>query len=272
MTIPTFSDTMVRQIGNVLEGAASHREFTALFNECKITEQGGSPKWERITLALTFRQRQDGCGNNVVVFIQAVMNPVRFVGQASRFEEFRNRLNEVISFVGLQLGDDGTIHVATLARTLSEAAQRAGRLRKLLEQRQVHSDVLAFCREELLKDNYFHAVFEATKSVADKIRNKSGLLSDGAELVDDVFALKNPVLAINTLRSETEQSEHKGFANLLKGVFGTFRNVTAHAPKIHWTIEEQDALDLLTMVSFLHRRLDRAVKVPARPLSPATKA
>lgn len=271
MTIPTFNDTVVRQIGNVLESVASHREFTALFNECKIVEQGGSPKWERITLALIFRQRQDGCGNNVVVFIQAVMNPVRFVGQTSRFEEFRNRLNEVISFVGLQLGDDGTIRVATAARTLSEAAQRAGRLRKILEQRQVHSDVLAFCREELLKDNYFHAVFEATKSVADKIRAKSGLLSDGAELVDDVFSLKNPVLAINTLRTETEQSEHKGFANLLKGVFGTFRNVTAHAPKIHWTIEEQDALDLLTMVSYLHRRLDRAAKVPAQTPSPAPR-
>ena len=132
------------------------------------------------------------------------------------------------------------------------------RLRKLLEQRQVHSDVLVFCREELLKDNYFHAVFEATKSVADKIRMKSGFVSDGAALVDEVFSSKNPVLAINTLRTETEESEHKGFANLLKGVFGTFRNVTAHAPKIHWSIEEQDALDLLTMVSYLHRRLDRA--------------
>lgn len=261
MTIPTFSDTVVRQLANVLEGAASHREFTSLFNECKIAEHGGTPKWERITLALTLRQRQDGCGNNIIVFVQAVMNPVRFVGQTNRFDEFRNRLNEVISFAGFQLGDDGTIRLATAARTLSEAAQRAGRLRKLLEQRQVHSDVLAFCREELLKDNYFHAVFEATKSVADKIRTKSGLASDGAELVDVVFSSKNPVLAINTLRTETEQSEHKGFANLLKGVFGTFRNVTAHAPKIHWTIEEQDALDLLTMVSYLHRRLDRTVKV-----------
>jgi uncharacterized protein (TIGR02391 family) len=260
--IQTFSDTLVRQIASVLESAASHREFTALFNECKITEQGGNPKWEKITLALTARQRQDGCGNNVVAFIQAAMNPVRFVGQTSRFEELRNRLNEVISFAGIQLGDDGTIRTATAARTLSEAAERAGRLRKLLQQRQVHSDVLAFCREELLKDNYFHAVFEATKSVADKIRNKSGLASDGAELVDAAFSLKNQVLAINSLRTETEESEHKGFANLLKGVFGTFRNVTAHAPKIHWTIEEQDALDLLTMVSFLHRRLDRAVKVP----------
>ncbi len=261
MTIPTFNDTVVRQIGNVLEGAASHREFTALFNESKIVEQGGTPKWERITLALVARQRQDGCGNNVVAFIQVVMNPVRFVGQTSRFDDLRHRLNVVIAFVAIQLGEDGIVRTTTAAKTLSEAAARAGRLRKLLEQRQVHADVLAFCREELLKDNYFHAVFEATKSVADKIRTKSGLLSDGAELVDDVFSLKNPVLAINTLRTETEQSEHKGFANLLKGVFGTFRNVTAHAPKIHWTIEEQDALDLLTMVSYLHRRLDRAVKV-----------
>ncbi len=126
MTIPTFSDTVVRQLANVLESAASHREFTSLFNECKIAEQGGTPKWERITLALTFRQCQDGCGNNVVVFIQAVMNPVRFVGQTSRFQEFRNRLNEVISFVGFQLGDDGTIRVATVARTLSEAASALG--------------------------------------------------------------------------------------------------------------------------------------------------
>jgi hypothetical protein len=99
MTIPTFSDTVVRQLANVLEAAASHREFTALFNECKIVEQGGTPKWERINLALTFRQRQDGCGNNIVVLVQAVMNPVRFVGQTNRFEEFRHRLNEVIWFL-----------------------------------------------------------------------------------------------------------------------------------------------------------------------------
>lgn len=261
MTFPDFSDAIVRQIANVLESAASHRELTALFSECKIGEQGGNPKWERITLALTARQRQDNCGNNVAAFVQGVMNPVRFIGQATRFEDLRHRLNEVLSFVALQVGDNGRLRAITAARTLSEAAERAGRLRNLLEQRQVHSDVRAFCRAELLQDNYFHAVLEATKSVADKIRSKTALLSDGAELVDQAFSLKNPVLAINSLRTETEESEHKGFANLLKGVFGTFRNVTAHTPKIHWTIEEQDALDLLTMVSYLHRRLDRAVKV-----------
>jgi len=48
--------------------------------------------------------------------------------------------------------------------------------------------------------------------------------------------------------------------NLLKGLFGSFRNTTAHAPKITWTIEEIDALDILSMVSLVHRRLDKAVQ------------
>jgi uncharacterized protein (TIGR02391 family) len=48
--------------------------------------------------------------------------------------------------------------------------------------------------------------------------------------------------------------------NLIKGLFGAFRNTTAHAPKIHWNITEQDALDILTTISLVHRRLDSAVR------------
>ncbi len=45
-------------------------------------------------------------------------------------------------------------------------------------------------------------------------------------------------------------------ANLLKGVFGTFRNPTAHAPRERWPVSEADALDLFSTLSYLHRRLD----------------
>jgi len=265
MPLQTFSETSILQIAKALQDALTHKDLTAMFSECRISEQGGNPKWERINLALNAKQRADGCGNNVGAFIQAVMNPVRFVNEPVRFEDLRNQLNQILAFAGLQVGIQGKLHAVVAAATIDEAKEKAGRLRKLLEQRRVHADVLAFCKEELVRDNYFHAVFEATKSVADKIRRMSGLHSDGSELVDGAFSLKNPLLAINSLQTETEQSEHKGFCNLLRGVFGTFRNVTAHAPRIHWKIEEQDALDLLTMVSYLHRRLDRAIKVPQVP-------
>lgn len=51
-----------------------------------------------------------------------------------------------------------------------------------------------------------------------------------------------------------------GLMNLIKGLFGAFRNTTAHAPKIHWQITEQAALDILTTISLIHRRLDSAVR------------
>nr|WP_262891322.1 TIGR02391 family protein [Spirosoma utsteinense] len=159
--------------------------------------------------------------------------------------------------------DNGKFRKVVEAKTISEAQQRADNLKAKLRDRKVHSDVLLFCRAELLQDNYFHAVFEATKSVADKIRDKSGLTMDGADLVDKAFGLgqlKNPKLAFNTLTTESEESEHKGFMHLIKGLFGMFRNTTAHAPKIKWTIHEQDALDSLTLASMLHRTLDKCVK------------
>ena len=89
--------------------------------------------------------------------------------------------------MGYTLGQDGKLHEITAARNLSEAEQRASRIRAELQHRGVHPDVLAFCKAELLEKNYFHAVLEATKSVAEKIRQKTGLTSDGTELVDQAF-------------------------------------------------------------------------------------
>ncbi len=208
------------------------------------------------------RQQKDGCGNNVGAFIQAALDPARFVRKEQDFSDLRDHVNEVLAFSGIQLGQDGKLQAAPLASTLSEAKERANRLHSKLIERNVHHDVLQFCKAELLEENYFHAVFEATKSVAQKIRDKTGLTGDGAEIVDEAFKVSSPLLAINTLRTETEELEQKGFANLLKGMFGTFRNVTGHAPKITWAIKEGDALDLLSLVSYLHRRLDAVTQVP----------
>jgi uncharacterized protein (TIGR02391 family) len=114
----------------------------------------------------------------------------------------------------------------------------------------------------LLVDNYFHSVFEATKSVAERIRIKTGLIEDGTALVDEAFSFKEkiPHLALNALDTNTGKTEQIGFINLLKGLCGMFRNTTAHTPKITWKIEEQDALDVLSILSLVHRRLDVAIE------------
>ena len=124
----------------------------------------------------------------------------------------------------------------------------------------MHSEVLKYCKAELMQDNYFHAVFEATKGLAQRIRDMTGIHKDGPALVDHVFSVERPVLAMNTLRTETEKSQHKGFAALLKGCFGAVRNPLAHEPKILWKGED-DASDYLSLISLLHRKLDDCVLI-----------
>jgi len=263
--IACFRDSHLKEICKSLADAATHAELSGLFHQCGISECGGSPKWERMLLALNARQAQDRCGNNIVNFIQVTMDPARFVKNPDQFSEIRGSVNQLLAFSGLHLQENGKLTTVDKASTITEAEERAGRLRANLRQRRVHPEVLAFCRAELVDKNYFHAVFEATKSVAQKIRARTGLISDGAELVEKAFSGKYPLLAINSLQTETEQSEQRGFANFLKGMFGTFRNVTAHAPKIMWSVSEHDALDLLTLVSFLHRRIDNSIRTPWSP-------
>lgn len=263
--IAPFDETTLRAISDILGDTAeglSGREIHQLLEASGGAgdQSAGSSKRETLFAALKLRQQQDRTGNGVIAFILHAMNPVRYTRVPHLFEQRRFQLNKVLVFVGLALDAGGNLSAAQPAHNLGEAQERAGRLYKTLLTRQAHSDVLRFCRAELLQDNFFHAVFEATKSIADKIREKSGLTSDGAPLIDEAFVGKSPRLAFNSLQTETDRSEHTGLMNLFKGLFGTFRNTTAHAPKIKWAIDEQDALDMLTFVSYLHRRLDGCVR------------
>jgi uncharacterized protein (TIGR02391 family) len=267
--IPEFDKNYLQRICDVLgdtHTGLTGSEIGRYLAQLNIEDPAsGSTKRYRLYEALSRRQRGDRCGNLVAAFIQTVMKPVLYTESTDDFDLRREELNRVLSFCGYELGEDGKLYVCTAVKTLTEAEERAGKLKAELKRRGVHPDVLKFCRAELIQQNYFHAVFEATKSVADKIRQMTGLATDGASLIDQAFGHGQtgiPLIAFNSLQTETEQSEHKGLMNLMKGMFGTFRNVTAHAPKISWKMTEQDALDLMTIASFLHRRLDTAVRTP----------
>jgi len=67
--------------------------------------------------------------------------------------------------------------------------------------------VLAFCRAELLQQNYLHAVL--------------------------------PQVRFNALATEWERSEQTGIATLMKGLFNTFRNPAAHAPRVAWATSQR---------------------------------
>lgn len=250
-----------RVLGDTERGLTGS-EIEHLLADCKVTDVSPDmTKWKRLYNALAEAQNKHQVGNHLIMFINRALDPVSYARDKDKFEWRRTELNVVLSFSGFGVRENGKVIRTTRETTLRGARARAGALRSKLEDRGAHSEIFKYCRAELLEDNYFHAVLEAIKGVADRIRDLSGLTSDGADLINKVFSIKTPVLALNLLSTETEQSEQKGFSNILVGLFGAVRNPTAHAPKISWPMTEQDALDVMSLISFIHRKLDGTTKV-----------
>jgi uncharacterized protein (TIGR02391 family) len=261
--IPPFSSASIeavcRELGELVIGS----QIPGLIAPLKIREpasEATGTKWKRFYNAVVRKQARQKNGAPLILLVTQVMEPVRF-GDAQEFEAARAAVNGKLLLYGYAVRKDGRIGREKQAESVADAQQRVDLLGAKLRQREVHPAVLAFCREELLQENYFHAVLEATKSVADRIRGLTGLRKDGSALIDEATSLKSgqPALSFNALQTEWERSEHTGLALLAKGLLSTSRNTTAHAPKVKWAVNLNDALDVLTIASMLHRRLDSAI-------------
>ncbi|MET9660346.1 TIGR02391 family protein [Streptomyces sp. NPDC006510] len=222
-------------------------------------------KKDRLTVALINQQRRTRMANHIMVFIKNVMTPVSYTQQPGDFARRQGDLNEVLVHVGFRVNDEGRLARGPQARTLDEAAQHANSLRIELRRRATHPEVLAYCTAEILTKNAFHASLEASKSVSARLRQLTGEQGDGSRLVDATLmpgSTGTPRVAINSGSSTTDLDEQRGFANVLKGLLSMYRNPTAHDPRIHRQVTDDELLELLTTLSMIHRRLDTATVNP----------
>ncbi len=261
MRLEPLGDTTLRELSKLLADNCTGTEMTEILERENIPDVigQGQTKWRRIYPTLKSVQTKYQCSNHTFAMIKAIFDPIKHANNPNLFEEQRKKLNVILAFSGFEYGSNGNIQRCHVARTITEA-QRHDTIQAKLRGRNIHPKVLTYCKPELLQNNYFHAVFEATKGLAQHIREKSGCTKDGTALVDEVFSRKDPVLAFNALETETEKSEQSGFAALLKGCFTAIRNPHAHTPKIHWEGED-NAADYLTLVSLLHRKIDDCRRV-----------
>jgi uncharacterized protein (TIGR02391 family) len=263
--IEPFNAQMLEAACKVLadtEQGLTGSQLGYIIQDCKVVDvDPTNTKWKRLFNALAEAQNKYQVGNHLIMFINRALNPVSYAREKDAFEWRRSELNVVLSFSGFHVREDGKVIRTPKETTLKGARERAGALRAKLEDRNAHQEVFNYCRAELLDQNYFHAVLESIKGVAQRIRDMSCLTTDGAELVNTAFSVKTPILKINSLQTETEISEQKGFSNILVGLFGSVRNPVAHTPKTSWPMSEQDALDIFSMVSFIHRKLDNSMKI-----------
>ena len=263
--IPTFSSNVLQGVADVLgatDGGLTGGEIAHVLAQVRVPDVSPSiTKRKRLLNALAARQNRDHAGNCVVAFMREAMDPVRYRDKPAAFARLQGELNEVLVHTGLRIDDAGRVARVKggKATTLEQAAERAGTIRTELRRRDTHPELLRYCTVELLQKNSFHALLEASKSIPGRIRALTGLTLDGADLIKATLTrASGPVLAINAGVTASDRSEQSGFANFVTGLLSLYRNPTAHDPKIHRQVTDEELLEALTAMSMVHRRLDGA--------------
>ena len=217
--IDSLPEAHVQTLAKVLGVCGTGSEISRVLRDRQLEDKSGeSTKWKRLYWVFMNTQRTYGCANRMLDFIRAFLAPGRFVGRTELFEEHRNALNEVLSLSGLEFRADGEFARQKVARTLDEAERRVKTIRTKFRGRQIHPEVLKYCEAELMQDNYFHAIFEATKGLAQRIRDLSNCQGDGAALVEHVFAMDQPILAFKRIEDGHREVGTQGHRRIAEGL------------------------------------------------------
>jgi uncharacterized protein (TIGR02391 family) len=255
----------IESLSRLLGDYGSGSEIDMALKSCGIEFRSSEgAKWRRLNETFIHLQSSTRSAATVLQVIRQILAAEKYVQNVDLFEERRSSVNMVLLLHGVEYRANGKFYKCEPAQTLDQAESRLRKVQKMLRERAIHPEVTKYCRAELMQDNYFHAVFEACKGLAQRVREMANIEIDGAELVDKVFLGPKPILALNTLRTESELSEQRGLGNLMKGCFSALRNPRAHTPKVLCK-DEGDTADLLTLVSLLHRKLDICQPTGYRP-------
>jgi uncharacterized protein (TIGR02391 family) len=126
-------------------------------------------------------------------------------------------------------------------------------------------DEIRQATRELYQNGYYAlAVEECYKCLCNLVKNRSKLLGksgkplDGWDLMVQAFDEKNPILALNALKTESDENEQRGYRFIFAGVMAGIRNPRAHH---HAYMDDADrALEMLAWGNHLAAKLKAAKK------------
>lgn len=112
-----------------------------------------------------------------------------------------------------------------------------------------------FIKRNYNSENYTTSVLDSIQFIGDLIRDKSGLETDGNNLIGQAFGGKNPKIKLNKLQTETEQNIQKGIESTLRGIYSAFRNPRSHTKFVD---NEEDADAIILFINHLLKLIDKS--------------
>ncbi|MCP2240241.1 TIGR02391 family protein [Thermoanaerobacterium thermosaccharolyticum] len=254
-----FSPSALEQISKIIGNRYTGSQITIFFEKCgfpQYAHDGVSTKWRFVNNVLHQLQNSAYGSYNILKIVKNLCNPEEFYGNAEQHREIIKSINEVLEFYGFSVNGKGEIINLQERRTTPNEKENDDA--KLFATRNFHHEVMKHSKDLFIKGNYFHAVFESCKAFDKYVREKSGIDKHGTDLMTNALSLKGP-LKLNKQITETEKNEQEGLMHLCVGLMRAIRNPESHEPKLDWNISREDALDILSLISFLYRQIDKTI-------------
>lgn len=77
--------------------------------------------------------------------------------------------------------------------------------------------------------------------------------------MQEAWSWNTNILKVTVGVGDSDVRFHEGIKLLSEGVMTGVRNITAHEPILDWPIKKEDCKDILHLISFLYRQLDKSV-------------
>lgn len=110
-------------------------------------------------------------------------------------------------------------------------------------------------KKNYTSDNYTNSILDAIQFIGDIIREKSGLNSDGNQLIGSALGGENPKIKLNNLGTETEKNFQKGIESILRGIYSAYRNTRSHSKVRDSEIE---AFEIITFLNHILKIVDKS--------------
>lgn len=254
---PEALDQLAHIIGNFYTSS----QITELFGRSGYRDivHDSSTKWRFIAEAFKdIQHRGSGSPNGVLRVLECLCSPQAYIGQRDEFLSILREVNAVLEFYGLCIDEEGKL--LRMQEPTKTVRQTKTEDERAFNSRNFHPKVIEHGRQRFSEGNYFHSVFECCKAFDAAVRYNSGINKSGDALMGEALSPTGPI-KLNSQTTQSENDEQKGIMFLCKGLMSAVRNPQAHEPELSWKMTQQDALDVLAMLSFLFRKLENAIVI-----------
>lgn len=206
----------------------------------------------------SIQERAGGNPKPIFDLIRTMCDPQAHVSDPAEFKQMRDQINKLLTFRGRCVTGEGHIVDVEATKTLDVPQTPK---EKLFDSRCFHDKVVRHGRRLFIDGSFLHSVLECCKAFESVVRKNSNIQGMGQPLMGKAFNSKNGPIRINACSTESEQNEQDGYMHLSMGLMSAVRNPQSHEPEKDWPVTSEDSLDILSLISFLFRKLDAATMI-----------